>query len=120
MADEHVPVLVLDFAATRGQDRLHAAIAAAAPDWPVSRIDPVRALARHDPPIAVPELAAELAGDWPAAPRTPIVVGYCSAAGLALRLAGRLGAPAVLVLPALPTHALVAAEFGECVRALGG
>jgi hypothetical protein len=117
---DHVPVLVLDFAAARTQDRLHAAIAAAAPELPASRIDPVRTLAGSDRPIPLAQLAADLAAGWSTSPRAPIVIGYCSAACLALRLADTLGAPAILVLPALPTPELVSAEFAGCMRAVGG
>jgi hypothetical protein len=125
MADErarsdHAAVVVVDFAATRRQDRLHAAIVAAAPRLPVSRVDPVRALATRERLVPLAQLGADVAAAWSTSPRPPIVVGYCSAACLALRVADTLGAPAVLVRPALPAPELVAAEFAECVRALGG
>lgn len=124
MADEsarsdHAAVIVVDFGATRRQDRLHAAIVAAAPLLPVSRVDPVRILAAREGLVPLAQLAADVAAAWSTTPRPPIVVGYCSAACLALRVADTLGTAAVLVRPALPTPELVAAEFAGCVRALG-
>ncbi|MFJ8487812.1 hypothetical protein ACIRBZ_05430 [Streptomyces sp. NPDC094038] len=108
------PVLVVDFLQFTAARPLGSVLTAPA-GRPVFRADPVGDLTRIPGCPGLPALAdgyAKLCLDSAAlGGRPPLVVGYCSAAALALRVAERLGGPSgapchtVLVQPSWPTEA---------------
>jgi hypothetical protein len=128
------PILVADFQAMSMAPRLSEMLSEFAPDQSVFQIDPVRVLSGKRLYVPLPELAAACAGDFlgPHAgdslspgPEDDHVclVGHCSAAPLALRVAGLLAATrpvtAVLLNPTWPDDDHVAAKFAEFLTRFG-
>lgn len=87
------PVIVIDFLRVSSTPRLSTMLAGEAHDHPVIAVDPVADLARCETFVPLGELAAgyadAVACAAPAAEAT-VVIGYCAAAALALRIAARL------------------------------
>ncbi|MYT09022.1 MULTISPECIES: hypothetical protein [Streptomyces] len=120
------PVLVVDFLQFTAARSLGSVLAAQGGGRPVFRADPVGLLTRSRNCVGITELADEYAklcaGLTAFTGRPPLVVGYCSAAALALRVAERLGGPCgppchcVLVQPTWPTGRKAWEEF-ESFRA---
>ncbi|MET8079259.1 hypothetical protein [Streptomyces sp. NPDC005303] len=108
------PVLVVDFLQFTAARSLGSVLAVPGGGRPVFRADPVGDLTGTRDCADLAELADEYAklcvGLTAFAGRPPLVVGYCSAAALALRVAERLGGPygppchCVLVQPTWPTE----------------
>jgi hypothetical protein len=121
------PVLVADFPAFSSAPRLSSLISARVPDQPVYLIDPLAALSAGRPYMSLAELAAEAVGSFLGsgpADGPVFVIGYCSAAALALRIATLLArsreVAAVLLRPSWPDTELVRAQFVSLAANLGG
>lgn len=121
------PVLVADFQAFSSAPRLSHLISARAPGQPVYQVDPLGALSGDRPYMSLADMAAEAArafdradpADGPA-----FVVGYCSAAALALHVATLLArsrpAIAVLLRPSWPDTEMITTQFATLIANLGG
>ncbi|MGH3621691.1 MAG: hypothetical protein ACRDQ5_07860 [Sciscionella sp.] len=113
-----ITVVVADFQPLSAQRSLAAGLAASGARLAVRRIDAVRDLAGtyvyHDL-SALADGYAALLGDRP----VDCVAGYCSAAGLAERIAVRLGEPpVVLVKPSRPTVRQAVDDFAAFLAKL--
>jgi hypothetical protein len=97
------PVIVTDFLRVSSAPRLSTVLAGEARRHPVFAVDPVADLARCAAFVPLAELAAGYADTFAAAvpgAKKIVVVGYCAAAALALRIAARLaGSDAIGRLP---------------------
>ncbi len=120
------PLLVVDFVQFSAARQLSEELAEHAGDHPVHRIDPVTDLARdpdYRPFGALVDGYAALCREHGLAGGRLTVVGQCSAAPLAVALAGRLGGPdtvrAVLVQPSWPDAAMVAGDLRTFRTELG-
>jgi hypothetical protein len=120
------PLLVVDFVQFSAARQLSEELAEHAGDRPVHRIDPVTDLARdpdYRPFGALVDGYAALCRERGLAGRRLTVVGQCSAAPLAVALAGRLGGPdrvrPVLVEPSWPDAAMVAGDLRTFRTELG-
>jgi len=112
-------VLVVDFQPYSSGKRLGELIAAGAPDRAVQQIEPARDLAARRDYLSLDELADEYASNCRAAGDT-VLVGYCSAAILAVRLADRLpGSRVVLLRPTWPDTAMVTETLADVRAELG-
>jgi hypothetical protein len=112
------PVLVADFQAFSSAPRLSALLSARIQGRPMYQVDPLGALSQERPYISLAELAADAVGSFlrsgPADGRV-VVVGYCSAAALALHiatlLAGSHKAAALLLRPTWPDDEFIKRQF---------
>ncbi|MEU5265211.1 amino acid adenylation domain-containing protein [Amycolatopsis sp. NPDC021455] len=112
-------VVVTDFQPLSAQRSLAAELSAAGADLTILRIDAVRDLAGGSSYRGLDDLAETYAGLLAGA-EIGCVVGYCSASGLAERIAARLGGlPVVLVKPTRPTFAQAVDDFGGFAAKLG-
>jgi amino acid adenylation domain-containing protein len=112
-------IVVTDFQPLSAQRSLAAELSAAAGDLAILRIDAVRDLAGSYSYRGLDELAETYAGLLAGA-EVGCVVGYCSASGLAERIAARLGGlPVVLVKPTRPTFEQAVDDFGGFAAKLG-
>lgn len=112
-------VLVVDFQPYSSGKRLGELIAAGAPERAVQQIEPARDLAARRDYRSLDELADEYASSYQPAD-APVLVGYCSAAILAIRLADRLpGSRVLLVRPTWPDTAMVAETLADVRAELG-
>jgi hypothetical protein len=120
------PVLVADFQAFSSAPRLSHMIGARAEGRPVYQVDPLDALSRDRLYAPLAELAAETVAaflrsqpaDGPA-----VVVGYCSAAALAVHIAALLArsreAAAVLLRPSWPGTEVIEEQFATLAANVG-
>lgn len=120
------PVLVADFQAFSSATRLSELLSERMVDQPVFQIDPLGLLSGNRLYASLPELAAASADAFQrsgAEHGQVVVVGHCSAAGLALRVADLLAArrtvTAVLVQPSWPDDEHVTTRFAEFGARLG-
>lgn len=122
-------ILVADFQPLTAAPRLSELVRDAAAGHPVHQVDPRGALSGERLYATVPELAGEAAELFrasessPAADRRVFVVGHCSAASLALQIAGRLAGDrevtAILVQPTWPGNEHVTERLAEFQGKLG-
>jgi hypothetical protein len=120
------PVLVADFQAFSSAPRLSHMVSDRAEGRPVFQVDPLGALSQDRPYISVADLAAEAVGSFGRAQPADgpaFVIGYCSAAALAVRIAALLArtreATAVLLRPSWPDSDGVRATFTTLAANLG-
>jgi hypothetical protein len=120
------PVIVADFVRFSGTPRFSAVLSSGDHRHPIYAVDPVTDLARSGAYLPLADLAAGYADEFLAANATPgrtVVIGYCTAAALALRIAGRLGATtdvlAVLVRPMWPDADMIRSDFAEFRAGMG-
>lgn len=125
-AGDGSPVLVADFQAMSMAPRLSEMLSEFVQGQPVFQIDPVRVLSGTRLYVPLPELAAACADEFVrsgADDGRVFVVGHCSAAPLALRVAGLLASgrsvTAVLLNPSWPDDDHVAAKFAEFLARFG-
>jgi hypothetical protein len=122
-------ILVADFQPLNAAPRLSRLLSDAATGRRVYQVDPRGALSGDRLYASLPELADEAAaifrsGESPAAAGQRVfVVGHCSAAGLSLRIAGRLSGArevtVILVQPTWPGTGHVTERFAEFQGKLG-
>jgi hypothetical protein len=115
-------VLVVDFQPYSTGKRLGELIAAGAPDRTVQQIEPARDLAARHDYLGLDELADEYASSCRVAgdPADAVLVGYCSAAVLAVRLAERLASSRVILLrPTWPDTAMIADTLADVRAEIG-
>lgn len=118
-------IIVVDFLQFTPGGRPSTVLAARNDGHAVYRVDPVSELTGvagfHDPP----ELADGYSRAFPMSPGTPVtLIGYCSAAALALRIAEKLRhrsfpAAIVLIQPSFPPADISAGDFRQSGRNLG-
>jgi hypothetical protein len=124
------PVVVVDFAQFAAVGRLGPLLCAHRARQPIYQLDPVSDLAASGAYRPLAELADTYAAALAAVgagraqeARGVTLVGYCSAAALALEIAGRLArrcdACAVLVCPTWPDSAVIAADYASFRAGLG-
>jgi len=120
------PILVADFQAMSMSPRMSEMLSERIPGRAVFQIDPIGVLSEDRHYVPLPELAAVCAGEFSGAGADyghVHVVGHCSAAPLALRVAGLLSATrpvtAVLVNPTWPGDDDVTAKFTEFISKFG-
>jgi hypothetical protein len=120
------PILVADFQAMSIAPRLSEMLTECVRDQPVFQIDPVRVLSGTRLYIPLAELAKACADEFlgtGANHGRVFVVGHCSAAQLALRVADLLApdrlVTAVLVNPSWPDDTYVTAMFDEFLTKFG-
>jgi hypothetical protein len=122
-------LLVADFQTLNGEPRLSQLLSEAATGQRIYQVDPRSALSGDRLYAPMTELADEIAalfrsGQSAAAPDQPMaVVGHCTAAGLALRIASCLSdtreVSAILVGPTWPDAAHITERFAEFQGKLG-
>lgn len=112
-------VVVVDFRALSGLKSLAAELARVDDGLAVSRVDPVHDLAGAYAYRDLDDLADGYAARFASRP-TDCVAGYCSAAGLAERIADRLGTPVVAVKPTTPTVDRALDDFAGFLAKLNG
>ena len=120
------PVLVADFQAFSSAPRLSHLLSGRTESRPIYQVDPLDALSQDRPYISLADLAGEAAGSFERsgpAEGPAIVIGYCSAAGLSLRIAALLSrsrqATAVLLRPSWPDGETIRRQFGTLAGNLG-
>jgi len=120
------PVLVADFQAFSSAPRLSHLVGDLAEGRPVYQIDPLGALSQERPYISLADLAAEAVASFERsqpADGPAFVIGYCSAAGLSMRIAALLArtrqATAVLLRPSWPDTDSVKNTFATLAANLG-
>ena len=120
------PVLVADFQAMTMAPRLSEMLSESVQGQSVFQIDPVRVLSGECLYSPLPKLAAACADEFlnsGADDGRAFVVGHCSAAPLALRVAGLLASTrpvnAVLLNPSWPDDDHVATKFAEFLAKFG-
>jgi hypothetical protein len=120
------PILVADFQAMSMAPRLSEMLAERVDGRAVFQIDPIGMLSEQRLHIPLPELAAACADEFAksgADHGRVLVAGHCSAAPLALRVAGLLApsrdVTAVLVNPTWPDDDHVAAKLAEFLSKFG-
>jgi hypothetical protein len=121
------PIVVVDFLPFSSANRLGQLLCAHRADQPVYQVDPVTDLAAcrgYLPLSALADAYADALAAEGLAHRPAILVGYCSAAVLALEITARMApqgkACAVLVAPTWPDSAMIAAEYCRFRADLGG
>lgn len=121
------PILVADFQPFSATARLSALLSANARANPVYEIDPIGCLSERDAFLALPDIAGEYVDAFQAADPASsefYIVGYCSAAALALHIARLLArtrkVATILVRPAWPDTAMVHRQFAMFRADLGG
>ncbi len=114
------PVLVADFQAFSSAPRLSHLISTRAQGQPVYQVDPLNALSGDRAYVSLADMAAEAAQEFGRSEPAdgPVsVIGYCSAAALALHVATLLArsqpAVAVLLRPTWPGTEMITAEFAK-------
>ncbi len=120
------PILVADFQAFSSAPRLSHLLSDRAPGRPVYQVDPLGALSQDRAYIPIADLAAQAVGSFnrtqPPAGRA-YVVGYCSAAALAMAMAALLApareTTAVLFRPSWPANQAIQATFTTLAANLG-
>jgi hypothetical protein len=120
------PILVADFQAFSSAPRLSHLVSNRAEGRPVYQVDPLGALSQDRAYISIADLAAEAVGSFtrsqPADGRA-FVIGYCSAAALAMHIATLLArtreATAVLLRPTWPGTDNIEATFATLAAKLG-
>jgi hypothetical protein len=120
------PILVADFQAMSMAPRLSEVLSERIQDQTVFQIDPIGVLSGERLYVPLPELAAACAGEFlncGADHGRVLVIGHCSAAPLALRVAGLLASTrsvtAVLVNPTWPGDDHVTTKFEEFLAKFG-
>jgi hypothetical protein len=116
-------VLVVDFSRpSSGRDAVDV-VAAALPGSRILRVDAVASLERDPGPVDLDAMAARIADGCDRAGCSPdLVVGYCNASPLAMRVAeGPRGEPVPLVLltPGFPGWAHVEGDLAEILTIIG-
>ncbi|GEM_PF-1005603 len=116
------PVLVADFQAFSSAPRLSHLISARAQGQPVYQVDPLNALSFDRAYVSLADMAAEAAEEFgrsAPADGPAFVIGYCSAAALALHVATLLArsrpAVAVLLRPSWPDTEMITTQFATLV-----
>ncbi len=120
------PVLVADFQAFTSGPRLSELVSVKAEGRPVYQVDPLDFLSQDRPYLPQPDLADAVVGPFlrsePADGRA-FVVGYCSAAGLALRAAALIArsreVSVLLMRPSWPGDEMIQAQFASLIAGLG-
>lgn len=120
------PILVADFQAISMAPRLSEMLSERIQGRAVFQIDPIGMLSGKRLYVPLPELAAACAGEFLASGADSggvLVIGHCSAAPLALRVAGLLAparsVTAVLVNPTWPGDDHVTVKFAEFLTKFG-
>lgn len=120
------PILVADFQAMSMAPRLSEMLREQLAGRAVFQLDPIGVLSGPRRYLPMPELAAAGAAEFRAAGADRgdvLVIGHCSAAPLALRVAAELASTrtvtAVLVNPSWPDDEHVAAKFAEFLAKFG-
>jgi hypothetical protein len=120
------PILVADFQAFSSAPRLSDLVSDRAEGRPVYQVDPLDALSQDRPYISLADLAAEAAASFARsqpAEGPAFVIGYCSAAALAVHVAALLArsrqATAVLLRPSWPGTETVTGTFATLAGGLG-
>lgn len=120
------PVLVADFQAFSSAPRLSHLVSTRAPGQPVFQVDPLGVLSGNQPYVSLADMAAEAAQAFTRSERADgpaFVIGYCSAAALALHVATLLARSrptvAVLLRPSWPDTEMITAQFAALVGNLG-
>ncbi|HEV2450801.1 MAG TPA: hypothetical protein VGS62_02610 [Streptosporangiaceae bacterium] len=120
------PVIVTDFLRFSGAPRLSHVLAGQAHGHPVFAVDPVADLARWETFVPLDELAAGYADAFSAAAPAAegaVVIGYCAAGALALRIAARLTRSGrvltILARPTWPDTAMIRASMASFRADLG-
>jgi len=117
-AGEARPVLVADFQAFSSAPRLSHLISTRAQGQPVYQVDPLNALSGDRAYVSLADMAAEAAEEFDRSGPAdgPVsVIGYCSAAALALHVATLLARSqptvAVLLRPSWPDTEMITTQF---------
>jgi hypothetical protein len=120
------PILVADFQAFSSAARLSHLVSDRAGGRPVYQIDPLEALSGDRPYISLADLAADAAASFgrsQPADGPAFVIGYCSAAALAMHIATLLApsreAIAVLLRPSWPGNQTIEETFATLAGNLG-
>jgi hypothetical protein len=120
------PVIVADFLQFSARDRFSRVLSSNSHGHPVYAVDPVTDLVRSGTYVSLDELAAEYADAFLAANTgtgSAVVIGYCAAAALSLRiaelLAERTEVLPILVRPAWPDTDMIRSDFGGMLADLG-
>ncbi|HEY2575117.1 MAG TPA: hypothetical protein VGI74_02305 [Streptosporangiaceae bacterium] len=120
------PVLVTDFQAFSSAPRLSELVSGRAEGRPVYQVDPLDALSQDRAYISLADLAAEAAGSFARsqpADGPAFVIGYCSAAALAVHIATLLArsreATAVLLRPSWPGTEMIEEQFAMLAANVG-
>lgn len=125
-AGQDGPVLVVDFQAFSSAPRLSQLLSTKAEGRSVYQVDPLDFLSQGEPYAPLTEMADAVAGQFlnSEAPDGHVfVVGYCSAAGLAMRVAALLArsreVSALLLRPSWPGDELIRESFATLITNLG-
>ena len=120
------PILVADFQAFSSAPRLSHLVSDRAEGRPVYQVDPLEALSQDRPYISIADQAAEAVASYTRsqpADGPAFVIGYCSAAALAMHIATLLGrsgeATAVLLRPSWPGTESIQENFATLAGNLG-
>jgi hypothetical protein len=120
------PILVADFQAFSSAPRLSHLVSDRAKGRPVYQVDPLEALSQDRPYISIADQAAEAVGSFTRsqpADGPAFVIGYCSAAALAVHIATLLArsreATAVLLRPSWPSTETIEETFATLAANLG-
>lgn len=120
------PILVADFQAFSSAPRLSRLVSDRAGGWPVYQVDPLEALSGDRPYISLADLAADATASFERsqpADGPAFVIGYCSAAALAMHIATLLApareATAVLLRPSWPGNETIERTFATLAGNLG-
>jgi hypothetical protein len=117
------PIVVADFQAFSTAPRLSEQLAERITDRPIYQADPVGVLSREQSYLTLPELATACSGEldsFLSAQDHVLVIGHCSAAGLALRISTLLkNTETILVEPTWPDSAHVGIRFADFQRNVG-
>lgn len=120
------PVLVADFQAFSSAPRLSHMVSGRAAGRPVYQVDPLDALSQDRPYISIADLAAEAVDSFTSsqpADGPVFVIGYCSAAALAVHIATLLArsreATAVLLRPSWPDAKGIEEQFAMLAANVG-
>lgn len=118
-------IIVVDFTKFTGEQTASALLGSLLEDRSLLRVDPVADLSTTTDWLALPELASAYAELITGLEQRPaLLVGYCSAAPLALAIAADLAAagltvPVQLIAPGFPDRALVLDELDEIRQTIG-
>ena len=119
------PVLVADFQAFSSAPRLSHLISTRAQGRPIYQVDPLNALSGNRAYVSLADMAAEAAEEFGRSEPAdgPVsVIGYCSAAALALHVATLLARSqptvAVLLRPSWPDKEMITTQFATLVANL--
>lgn len=120
------PVLVADFQAFSSAPRLGQLIGAKAQGRPVYQVDPLDFMSLDRSYVPLTDMADVIAGQFPRsgpADGRAVILGYCSAAGLALHVATLLARSrevcALLLQPSWPGDQVVKRTFASLIANLG-